>query len=96
MKESQVEKQARKEALAAGWLVRKIAFLGHRGGPDRLFARAKPTRRLVLIEMKRPSGSARQLQEEEHQVLRDAGIEVHVSDTIEEIRKILELPTPQA
>lgn len=49
--EATIERQIVKEAKAAGWTVRKLAFLDCRGAPDRLFGRSGVC---VLIEFKAP------------------------------------------
>jgi len=97
MKENDVETNARREAIADGWTVRKIMFIGHTGGPDRFFAKPVPGAafgRIVLLEMKRPGKTVRPRQDREIRELRAAGVEVYACDTIDQVRKCLGLPTP--
>lgn len=91
MKENTLETDARKEAIANGWKVRKIMFVGHKGGPDRLFVKSG---RIVFMEIKRPGGKPRPSQSSEIRELRDAGAEVYVCDTMDRIRKCLGILTP--
>jgi len=95
MKESTVETAAIREAKAAGWLVRKVAWPGRRGAPDRLFVKPYP-KRFVLIELKRPGKEARFSQLMEMKELRAAGFEVYECDNITAVRTCLGLPTPKA
>ena len=88
MVESAYEKVACDAAEADGWLVRKLAWLGRRSGPDRFFAKDG---RVVLIEFKRPGekvveGSG---QSKEIQRLLDAGVEVHSVNTHLQALRIL-------
>ncbi|MNK37360.1 VRR-NUC domain protein [compost metagenome] len=63
-----------------GWFYRKVAWLGRRGAPDRLFARDG---RIVFVEFKRPGEEPRLLQKREIARMRAAGIEVHVIDDVD-------------
>lgn len=67
------------EAEADGWYVNKVKWLGRRGAPDRLFAKAG---RVVLIEFKRPGkiGNTSTGQNRELKLLKAAGVECHVID----------------
>lgn len=80
MLESYVEGSVCRWAEAHGWLVRKLAWLGRRGAPDRFFIKAG---RIVLIEFKRPGNSPELHQEREIARLRAAGAEVYVIDTVQ-------------
>jgi len=78
--ESPIEGVVCKLAEEAGWLVRKVSWLGRRAAPDRLFAKGG---RVVLIEFKRPGTAFATLQQQlEHKRLTSSGIEVHVCDSI--------------
>lgn len=77
MIESPIEEWVADQAAAAGWVVRKLKWIGRRNAPDRFFAKDG---RIVLIEFKRSSGGDRTKQDREIKVLRDAGVEVHVVD----------------
>lgn len=77
MIESPIEEWVCGKAEAAGWLVRKLGWIGRRNGPDRFFAKDG---RVVLIEFKRPGKDARPGQQREIKALKAAGVEVHVVD----------------
>ncbi len=64
-------------AREEGWFVRKLAWVGRRGGCDRFFAK---NGRVVLIEFKRPGGKTSAGQERELKALQAAGVECHVVD----------------
>ena len=87
MRESPVEDKTVQIAERAGYFVRKLSWPGRKGAPDRMFARHD--RGIVFIEFKRPGETARRLQENEHKRMRDAGIEVHVCDTVEDALRVL-------
>jgi len=76
-------------AEADGWLVRKLAWVGRRNGPDRFFAKDG---RVVLIEFKRPGGSARAGQDKEVAALKAVGVEVHVVDNHLKALRLLGVP----
>jgi len=80
VKELNIEEPVCDHAENRGWLVRKLSWIGRRGGPDRLFAKGG---RIVMVEFKRPKKGAEALQEREHNRLRRAGVEVHVIDSVE-------------
>ena len=92
MLESAIENPVVKRAEQAGYFVRKVQWVGRRSAPDRLFARKD--RGQVYIEFKRPGDDARLAQELEHKRMRDAGIEVHVCDNIDDAMRILWLRRP--
>lgn len=77
MIESPIEQLVADKAEAAGWLVRKLKWIGRRGGPDRFFAKAG---RVVLIEFKKPGETAKAGQDKELVRLQQAGVEVHQCD----------------
>lgn len=77
MTESPIEDYVVERAEADGWFVRKMRWIGVDGAPDQFFAKDG---RVVLIEFKRPLGTARKRQKEEMVALQDAGVEVHVVD----------------
>jgi hypothetical protein len=88
VRESQIEKSVEQWAKNRGWFVRKLAWLGRSGAPDRIFIRAG---RVVFIEFKAPGkavipGSS---QDREHARMREAGAEVHVASSIEQAQEIL-------
>lgn len=87
--EAVIERAIRKEAIAQGWLVRKLAFLDCRGAPDRIFGKGG---RAVLIEFKAPGKVPDAQQLRRHRELREVfGLEVHVCDSPEAARELLRL-----
>lgn len=90
-REAQIEQAIVKEAENAGWLVRKVQYLGRSGAPDRWFFHRKRQGCPVLIEFKRPGGPVRSSQKREIEKLKAAGIEVHIVDSIERAREVLGL-----
>ena len=88
--EATIERTIRKEAKAAGWVVRKVAFLDARGAPDKIFGKGG---RGVWIEFKRLDGEAAEQQLRRHAELRNSfGWEVHICDSLTLARHILKLP----
>lgn len=84
------ETRAVKQAVKHGYKVRKLAFVGVRGAPDRLFGRRG---RAVLIEFKRIGEVPSVQQLRRHQELReDFGFSVHWTDDYFEACRILEIP----
>lgn len=71
-----------------GWFVRKLAWPGRKGAPDRLFAKAG---RVVFIEFKDVGEGARVIQQREHRRMRAAGLEVHVCQTAAQACAVLEI-----
>lgn len=89
MIESPIEEWACAQAEAAGWLVRKLSWVGRRSAPDRFFAKDG---RVVLIEFKRPDGAPRKGQDKEIAALKAAGVEVFVADNPLAALRFLEVP----
>lgn len=88
MLEIDVEKAVCRYAENAGWIVRKIVYPGRRGAPDRHFYKAG---RLVIIEFKRPQGGRLSgNQKREHERLAAAGFPVHLVNTIEQGKALLD------
>ena len=87
--EAEIERTIRKEAIADGWKVRKLAFLDANGAPDRAFGK---NRRAVIIEFKAPGETPTKQQARRHEELRDYfGFEVHWVDNARAARRILKL-----
>lgn len=86
MTEAAVEQPVVRRAELAGWFVRKVAWLGRIGAPDRVFIKAG---RVVWIEFKRPGQKLRLAQELEHDRMRAAGAEVYVFDNAFEAMRVL-------
>jgi len=81
------EERTVERAKACGFMVRKFAFVGVRGGPDRLFGR---NGRTILIEFKRWSKVPTRQQQIRAQELRThCGWEVHWCDNYEDACRIL-------
>jgi len=90
MRESTVEAHLRKKATAAGALVRKMIWPGHRGAPDRLviwsaeaWNAAWP--QVDFVELKAPGKKPDPHQEREHEKLRSMGCAVYTLDSIEAV-----------
>lgn len=93
MREGPVERKAVKLARAAGYVVRKVKWVGHNGAPDRLFGHIDYCPIPTLIEFKRPGvKDARRQQNLEHDRLRQIGFRVEVCDSVEEALKIIGYP----
>jgi tRNA U54 and U55 pseudouridine synthase Pus10 len=67
MRESKIERTLVKRVRAAGGEIRKLAWIGRRGAPDRLVM--LPGRRPFLVELKAPKGRLSKIQEREHMIL---------------------------
>lgn len=80
-RELYIEAKVCEFAKSHGWLVRKLAWVGREGAPDRFFARAG---RVLMIEFKRLGQKPAPHQEREIARLRAEGVEVHVIDNIED------------
>jgi hypothetical protein len=89
MIESPIEDWVCDEAEKAGWLVRKLKWIGRRSACDRFFAKGG---RVVLIEFKRTGKEPNVIQEREIARLQAAGVEVHVVDNPLAALRILEVP----
>lgn len=85
-KEEQLEAAIVTSAENAGWVSRKMQYVGRRGAPDRLFYRHS---RVVFMEIKRPGGVLSGLQRKEIRLMKERGIEAHVVDNIEKAAEIL-------
>lgn len=92
MIEKAVEMPVVRAAEAAGYFVRKVQWVGRRSAPDRLFARKD--RGQVYIEFKAPGKTATLAQQQEHDRMRKAGIEVHTCDNIDDAMRLLWLRRP--
>jgi hypothetical protein len=70
-------------ALLLDGEVRKLAYIGRRGAPDRLLI--LPHNRVFFVELKRPGKDADDHQAREHKRLRRVGADVRVLDTLEAV-----------
>jgi hypothetical protein len=94
-RETAVESPLVAMAEKEGFWVRKCVWLGRRSAPDRVFAR--PGRGPLWIELKRPGERESGLeygQRLEIRRMREAGLEVHVCDDVDEALAILRHPGP--
>lgn len=90
MAEATIERSVCGLAEKHGWLVRKVAWIGRRGAPDRLFVK---NGRIVLLEFKRErKGVVSPAQSREIKRLLDAGIAVHLCDSVDKGCRILGIP----
>lgn len=86
-REQSIETPVVRKAEIAGFFVRKVSWVGRKHAPDRIFSRKD--RGEVWLEFKRPKGKARAGQAREHEKMRNAGMEVHVVDSVEDGLRIL-------
>lgn len=77
MSEMAIEQYACDLAEKAGWIVRKLGWIGRRNGMDRFFLKEG---RIVLCEFKRPGKAPKGGQLDEIELFRAAGAEVYVCD----------------
>lgn len=87
--ESPIEDLVCDRAEAAGWIVRKLKWVGRRNAMDRFFLKEG---RIVLIEFKRPGLGVKSGQSAEYKLFKEAGAEVHVCDNPLQALRILEVP----
>lgn len=86
MRERDVERALIKRVKEAGGEVRKLAWIGRRGAPDRLVMLPG---RYLFVELKAPGGRVSRLQDLEHRRLRDAGFDVRIVWKLEDIDEVL-------
>lgn len=86
MVEASVELTVVMKAEKAGWFVRKNAWLGRRGGQDRVFIKDGRT---VWIEFKDTGKEEQALQRRNREKMQAAGAECHVVDNIADGLRIL-------
>ena len=96
MRETVVETHLRKKATAAGALVRKMVWPGHRGAPDRLVIWKTLSENTLyyeadidFVELKRPGGTLEDHQVREHEKLRSMGCAVYTLDSIEAVDRYI-------
>ncbi len=92
MRESKVEEYLHQRAKDLGGSYRRVSWIGRNGANDDLIL-LPLQKRHMLVECKRPKKTATEAQAREHDRLRDAGFEVYVVSTFQEIDAILPLPT---
>ena len=75
--ESHIEGTACNKAEKAGWLVRKVKWIGRVGAPDRMFIK---NGQIILMEFKKSGKEPSVKQEREHDRFRSQGVEVYLVD----------------
>lgn len=93
MMESSIEGLTCDLAEQAGWIVRKLKWIGRRNGMDRFFLKGG---RVVLIEFKRPGEVPRPGQQKEIDLFTQAGAEVYSVDNPLKALRLLGVPHPLA
>lgn len=87
--EATIETTICREAKDAGWICRKLQFIGVRGAPDRIFGKDSFT---VMIEFKRLGERPTRQQTVRHDELRKMfGWEVYACDSLDSAREVLRL-----
>lgn len=86
--ESDIEQAHRQDAEASGWFVSKIMRASPNGFPDRFYAKGG---RVVLMEWKRPDGNGSLSAQQRLRIkqLKEAGVEVHVVDSVDDANRVL-------
>ena len=87
MRERDIERALVKAVKAKGGEIRKLAWVGRRGAPDRWVK--MPGKPLMFVELKAPGGRLSRLQDLEHRRLRAIGLDVRVVWRIEDIEGVL-------
>lgn len=85
-----IERDSMRTAEIHGWWQRKFISPSHSGVPDRILAKNK---RVVFIEFKQPGEELSRLQINEIREMVDAGLEVHICDSVDDVKDILEIIT---
>lgn len=86
MLEREVQAKAVKLARARGWWASKFVAMGRRSAPDYLFAKCGF---VFFVEFKREGEVPTELQQHEHNKMREFGLRVVVCDSVEEFIRIL-------
>lgn len=79
--EAVIETMVVERAKQLGWVAKKLKWIGSRDAPDHFFAKGG---RVVLVEFKAPGEEPRETQAREIQLLRSAGVEVHLISSTRE------------
>lgn len=85
--ELQIERRLTRAVKARGGMALKFVSPGWAGAPDRIVL--LPGARVVFVELKRPGGRLRVLQEFRARQLAALGFEVHTVSTLEELERWL-------
>ena len=91
-RESSIEGKSVDLWQADGWVVRKWKAPGHRGVPDRIMFRRWPCeyRACCAPELKKLGETPTEFQADEHEILREAGLDVWVIDSLEKAQELLD------
>jgi hypothetical protein len=82
-----VETPGVKWLKARGYWVRKFKSIGNRSAPDRIIAKRFPRGKVAFFwEAKDKGKKPTELQLKEHEEMRAAGLEVFVSDNVEDLK----------
>lgn len=87
MRESAVENKLRDAAKKRGGIALKFTSPGLSGVPDRLII--LPDGKYAFVEVKRPGGKTRPIQEIRHRQLRNLGCKVYVLDHPNQIQELI-------
>lgn len=87
MRERDIEDYLVRRVKAMGGEVRKVAWIGRRGAPDRLVM--LPDRTTLWVELKAPGKKAEPHQLREHNRMRQMGQWVEVIDSLELVEEVL-------
>ena len=85
--EKDVENHLVKQCAAAGFLIRKVQWVGHNHAPDRLIMTKGKT---IWVELKAPAKKPASGQLREHARMRIAGQNVTVVDSKDAVDKLIE------
>jgi len=81
--EAQIEAECVQIAVQAGWMVRKLAYPGRRGAPDRMFVKNGV---VWFVEFKDPRGKLSALQAHELGLFRGEGIAADVISSVADFK----------
>jgi hypothetical protein len=86
--EKDIEARVRKYAIANGCLCMKFVSPGTAGMPDRMIVSQFGS--VMFLELKAPGKKATPLQLATHQMMRAHGLRVHVVDSVEQGKAIID------
>lgn len=87
VRESQIEAYLVKRVKAMGGEVRKVAFIGRRGAPDRIVF--FPFSDVIWVELKATGKKPGPHQAREHERMRRMGQRIEVVDSLERVEEVL-------
>jgi hypothetical protein len=82
--ESEIQEACIRYARGRGWWARKFASPANRSVPDYILGKLGFT---VFVEFKRPGKSPTKAQAEEHKLMAEAGLMVHVIDSVAKFKQ---------